>query len=93
MEIEVVQLHPDGSGYAVVHLADGSSFGQQFTGADLSSSESVLAHIQNKVQESIDRQAAEAVALAATKALPRKQGKPDLPTSLKLLVGQRIQRG
>lgn len=77
MDIEVVNIDSRGSGYAVVHCDDGSSYGLQFRRAPIDSPTTLMEHLSSKVA-TIEQTRIEATTEA-----------PPLPVSIRNIVNQR----
>jgi len=54
MDIELVNIDDRGSGYAVVHRDDGTSFGMQFLRAPVGDADALMAHLTAKANAAED---------------------------------------
>lgn len=77
MDIEIVNVNSHGSGYAVVHNDDGSTYGLQFNRAPVNSPDELIRYLSEKAQ-TIEQER-----LAATVEAP------PLPSSVRNLLHKR----
>lgn len=67
MDIELVNINDRGSGYAVIHRDDGTTYGMQFSGAPIGSRAELIEHLSEKA---VAIEAQEAVEQAPAVAIP-----------------------
>lgn len=73
-EIEIVRIRDDGSGYAVLHLDDDTSIGQNFSNAPVTDSDAIMEYLT----------------AVADEVLARRAPRPEPVQAVKNLVGQRM---
>ena len=78
-EVELVRLGDDGRGYAVLHLTDGTSIGQNFSGAPVSDPEQVTEFLTALADQTIARQSPPPPASQAVRGLVGQRLAPTRP--------------
>lgn len=82
-EIEVIHVGDDGSGYAILHLTDGTSIGQRFQRAPVTDAADFMAFLTACADETLVRQSPPPAASAAVKSMVGQRIQPTRPPGLR----------
>jgi hypothetical protein len=78
-EVELVRIEDDGSGYAVLHLDDGTSCGQNFRGAPVADPTQLTEFLTKVADETLARQIAPAPVVPSVKGMVGQRLAPKRP--------------